>query len=57
MVSKSLVDMGLVRATGVLAEPVNESDHKPVLLDTDAVLNSIGEVEAVGGHQAGTEGK
>ena len=23
----------MVRATGVLIEPVNESDHKPVLLD------------------------
>ena len=36
MVSKSLVDRGLVRAAGVLAEPVNESDHKPVVLDIDA---------------------
>ena len=37
MVSKSLVDRGLVRAAGVLAESVNESDHKPVVLDIDAV--------------------
>ena len=36
LVSKSLVDRGLVRAAGVLAEPVNESDHKPVMLDIDA---------------------
>ena len=36
MVSKSLVDRGLVKAAGVLAEPVNESDHKPVVLDIDA---------------------
>ena len=32
----TLGDRGLVRAAGVLAEPVNESDHKPVLLDIDA---------------------
>ena len=36
MVSKSLVDRGLVKAAGGLAEPVNESDHKPVVLDIDA---------------------
>ena len=36
LVSKSLVDRGLVRAAGVLAEPVNESDHRPVMLDIDA---------------------
>ena len=36
MVSRSLVDRGLVRAAGVLAEPANESDHKPVVLDIDA---------------------
>ena len=36
LVSKSLVDRGLVRAAGVLAEPVNESDHRPVVLDIDA---------------------
>ena len=36
MMSKSLVDRGLVRAAGVLAEPVIESDHKPVVLDIDA---------------------
>ena len=36
MVSKSMVDRGLVRTVGVLAEPVNESDHKPVVLDIDA---------------------
>ena len=35
--SKSLVDRGLVRAAGALAEPVNESDHMPVMLDIDAV--------------------
>ena len=29
LVSKSLVDRGLVRAAGVLDEPVNESDHRP----------------------------
>ena len=33
MVSKSLVDRGLVSATGVLGESVNESDHRPVVLD------------------------
>ena len=27
---------GLVRAIGVLAEPVNESDHRSVVLDIDA---------------------
>ena len=31
LVSKSLVDRGLVRAARVLAESVNESDHKPVI--------------------------
>ena len=36
MVSKSLVDRGLVKAAGVLAEAVNESDHRPVMLDIDA---------------------
>ena len=36
MVSKSLVDRGLVRAAGVLDEPVNESDHMPVVLNIDA---------------------
>ena len=36
LVSKSLVDRGLVRAAGVLAESVNESDHRPVMLDIDA---------------------
>ena len=36
LVSKSLVDRGLVRAAGILAEPVNESDHRPVVLDIDA---------------------
>ena len=36
LVSKSLVDRGLVRAAGVLAEPVNESDHMPVMLNVDA---------------------
>ena len=25
-----------MRAEGLLAEPVNESDHKPVMLDIDA---------------------
>jgi endonuclease/exonuclease/phosphatase family metal-dependent hydrolase len=36
MVSKSLVDRGLVRAVGILGEAVNESDHLPVVLDIDA---------------------
>ena len=36
MVSKDLVDRGLVRAAGVLHEPVNESDHIPVVLNIDA---------------------
>ena len=35
IVSKSLVDMGLVRTTGVLNKPVNESGHMPVVLDND----------------------
>jgi len=37
LVSKNLVDRGLVRAAGVLEEPVNESKHMPVMLDIDAV--------------------
>ena len=36
LVSKKLEDRGLVKAAGVLADPVNESNHKPVMLDTDA---------------------
>ena len=36
LVSKKLEDRGLVRAAGVLAEPINESDHRPVMLDIDA---------------------
>jgi hypothetical protein len=36
LVSKNLVDRRLSRAAGVLAEPVNESDHRPVVLDIDA---------------------
>ena len=36
MVSRSLVDRGLVKAAGVLTESVNESNHKPVVLDIDA---------------------
>ena len=31
-----MVDKGLVRAAGVLAGPVNESDHRPVMLDIGA---------------------
>ena len=31
-----MVDRGLVKAAGVLAEAVNESDHRPVMLDIDA---------------------
>jgi hypothetical protein len=34
-VSKKLEDRGLVKAAGVLAEPINESDHRPVMLDID----------------------
>ena len=36
LVSKRLVDRGLMGAAGVLAEPVNGSDHMPVMLDIDA---------------------
>ena len=36
LVSKKLEDRGLIRAAGVLAGPINESDHKPVMLDIDA---------------------
>ena len=36
LVSKSLVARGLARGAGVLAEPVNESDHRLVMLDIDA---------------------
>ena len=32
--SKKLEDRGLIRAAGVLADPINESGHKPVMLDT-----------------------
>ena len=42
LVSKSLVDRGLVRAAGVLTEPVNESDHMPVMLDIDAATALAG---------------
>ena len=31
-----MVDRGLVKAAGVLAEAVNGSDHRPVMLDIDA---------------------
>ena len=37
LVSKSLVNRGLAKAVGVLAEPVNEPDHRLVTLDIDAV--------------------
>ena len=36
LVSKKLEDRGLIRAAGVLADPINESDHRPVMLDIDA---------------------
>ena len=36
LVSKKLENRGLVRAAGVLTEPINESDHRPVMLDIDA---------------------
>ena len=36
LVSKKLEDMGLIRAAGVLADLINESDHRPVMLDIDA---------------------
>ena len=36
LVSKSLVDRGLVRAAAVLGGVVNEADHKPIILDIDA---------------------
>ena len=31
-----MVDRGLVEAAGILAEPVNEPNHTPVMLDIDA---------------------
>ena len=37
MVSKSLVDRGLVRAAGILAEPVNESDHNNITEEVEVV--------------------
>jgi len=36
LVSKKLEDRGLIRAAAVLADPINESDHKPVMLGIDA---------------------
>ena len=36
LVSKKLEDRGLIRAAGVLADPINESDHRPIMLDMDA---------------------
>ena len=36
MASKRLEDMGLIRAAGVLADPINKSGHRPVMLDIDA---------------------
>ena len=47
LVSKSLVDRGLVKAAGVLAEAVNESDHRPVVLDIDAAT-ALGKSRTVG---------
>jgi hypothetical protein len=35
LVSKKLEDRGLIRAAGVLPDPINESDHRPVMLDID----------------------
>ena len=35
LVSKKLEDRGLIRAAGVLADPINASDHKPVMVDID----------------------
>ena len=34
--SKKLEDRGFVRAAGILADPINESYHRPVVLDIDA---------------------
>ena len=48
LVSRSLVERGLVKAAGILAEPVNELDHKPVVLDINWCNNNTGEVKAVG---------
>ena len=36
LVSKKLEDRGLIRAARVPADPINESDHRPVMLDIDA---------------------
>ena len=36
LVSKKLEDRGLIRAARILADPINESDHRPVMLDIDA---------------------
>ena len=36
LVSKKLEDRGLVRVAGILAGLINESDHRPVVLDIDA---------------------
>ena len=36
MDSKKLEDRGLIRAAGVLAGPINESDQRLVILDIDA---------------------
>ena len=36
LVSKRLEDRGLIRAARVLADPINESDHRPVTLDIDS---------------------
>ena len=36
LVSEKLEDRGLIRAARVLADPINESEHKPVMLDIDA---------------------
>ena len=33
--SKKLEDRGPIRAAGVLADPINESDHRTAMLDID----------------------
>ena len=49
------MDRGLVKAAGVLAEPVNESDHRSVMLNID-VVTALGKSRLhVGGHKAHKE--
>ena len=47
LVSKKLDGRGLIRAVGVLTDPINESDHRPVMLDIEC-RHSTRAVQTVG---------